>query len=386
MLQALLSSTWRDGATLASGSPPTATLPPSQQQQQQQQPQGQKEKQGDQLQQRQAQVQQQKRRISPLHSCWSSLFTGMLQMGHVELALLAFDQMALTTSRPAAWAGHGFSPEEQHEEQKQEQPQPQQQEKCVPALPFTEEEACRLIGAARIAASLAASLTLGLLSPYEAQQQAAIGQLRGSCLSACDPWVVHLLWAVVARGRFAQLAVAGPGAGAAEQQPSEAQQCLQQQPAFSQLCALLCNAASHLSATSGMAASRQQLPAAAAAAAGVTGADVAEVAGDVIGGVVEVLLPHAVCQLVAGGHYGTAAQLVAARLQFHPVLSSFGGAMLVLERYLSCILHACTESKEGVVHAEQVCPLPGCGALLQCCLPIAARKSYERLAATTRPG
>jgi hypothetical protein len=371
-LRLLLTDTWRDGEELTLPAP--APLPA-----QELQPQQEHENRinGETLV-AQQRGQAQQLAVSSLHACWAALFGAMAERGQGDMLLQAFDGFAAgncsssnsSNCRSDRGAGCSNSPQR---------------------FPLTERECEALVAAAELALGLPAALALGLLSPYKSQQSVAAARLRCCSLPAGDAFVLHLLCAALFRSRFVGLASSGPRPSSVSLLPESAtkQQHLQQL-AFSQACGLLLGvlplwdaqpAAADADAATEPPAASAALPVALAVALSSEGATV--------------LLPHAVCQLVDEGQLGTAAQLAAVRLRFHPMLSSFGGAMVVLERYLGCISHAPASTRaagggdadNGLQAANvEAMPLPECYAALQSRLTPAARQSYERLAATTRAG
>lgn len=282
-------------------------------------------------------------RVSPLHACWAALFGVAVARGDAGLVVAAFDQLAAAES----------------EQQQQPRQHQHQQALCVP---LTGDELAALLASAEASpdGGPALALCLGLLSPFPSQRAAALERLRGAPLPAQGPYAPHLLCALVFRGGFASVSAAATG----QQQPTGQPQ---EQVAFSQLCGLLMRTAPH--------------PALVGGAGPHT---------ELAGGDAAALLPHAVCQLVAAGQLATAAQLAATRLRFHPVLSFFGGAMLVLERFVACAMHAAPEPALATRASDggaggRAALLPACCAALRKGAPAAARAAFERLAAATRP-
>jgi len=378
-LKALLQDVWREGDALPQRPPRAADSAPEQQEQEGDHHQQQEE--GEEEEGRTAAGQQhhQQQRVSTMHSCWCSLFSAALQRDEADLVLTVFDHLAV--------AAGSSSPSQQ-----------QQQQKHTVVAPLSETELSELIAASEQTASagLPVALTLGLLSPSAAHQHAAEERLRTSSLPAGNPYVAHLLCAVVYRGKVAALAAAAP--------PPPSQQQQQQQPhehtqlAFSQLCALLMHTSPHPSTVPAIASAAP--PRQRSRPSDTPESPAAGVTSDTLGALrsdeASVLLPHAVCQLISAGQLGTAAQLAATRLHFHLVLSFFGGAVMVLERYVGCIMH--TEpaasaapagawaggSGQGRQQQQQSQVLSACCAALRSSMVAAAQQAYARLAAATR--
>ena len=376
--QGLIADVWREGAALPQSQ--ALQLKPEQQPQQQAEEQQAEEQQPE---------GQQQPPVSPLHACWAALYSAALKADDAEFVLLGFDRTA--------------APQQQQQQQQKQQQQTQQQS----LLPLTEAESAALIAAAEAApaAGLAAALTLGLLSPYAQQQQAARARLRACELPAAAGgshcFLPHLLCAVVFRGMFAGLAAAPPPpvppATAGQEQAQTAAPAAVPAPrqvAFSQLCALLLDAAPHPSV-----AAEARAAAATAAALGLrptpggAGDDAAAAAAAALSAALRsdaaaAALPHAVCQLVAAGQAAAAAQLAAARVRLHPALAFLGGAALALDRYVTCLARAGAEPLRGPSsrhEAQQTPLLPGVCTALREGVAEAARGAHAQLAAATRP-
>lgn len=228
--------------------------------------------------------------LSPLHSCWHQLLVAMLQAGYVQ------DLLALLDKGAAAAAAGG------QDTGGKATSQPEQQEQLV--LLVSESEAQQLVAAAAGPLGSAGQAVLGLLLPYVSCQQAVVDQLLAGSLvvGSTEPWAGQLLLLLLLRGRLPQLAAAGAegGDGAGSSSGSRQQQLYH-------LYSLLL----------------QPVLGAPADSSGLAWA------------YLTCLFPHAVSQLCqAPEQVSAAAALVAAKMRGCSSLCSFGGAVLLLQRYL----------------------------------------------------
>jgi hypothetical protein len=287
--------------------------------------------------------------VSQLHSCWYQLLSAMLQAGYVQDLLALLDKVAAAT---AAAAHHGDGAGAQLQQQ-------QQQGKVL--LPVLESEAQQLIAAAEMPLGPAGQAVLGLLLPYRSCQQGVVQQLlQGNLLvRSNEPWAGQLLLVLLLRGELPQLAAAA-GSDAWQQQTvggvsgsvgAEATGFVVQQQLYHLYSLLL-----------------QPVLAAPVESSGLAWA------------FLTCLFPHAVSQLCQMPDYAAAAALVAAKMRTCSRLCSFGGSVLLLQRYLEVTMQRPWQApSQQSASAGSPLWLPGCEAWLASNGAAVAASAHTRL-------
>lgn len=296
--------------------------------------------------------------LSQLHSCWYQLLLAMLQAGYVQDLLALLDQVAAAArAAAAAAAASGDAGTKQ-----------QQLQSKVVLLPLQESEAQQLMAAAEGPLGPAGQAVLGLLLPYRSCQQGVIDQLlQGNLLvRSREPWAGQLLLLLLLRGRLSDLAAAaaadsgGSGAQVAGsvargRDGSEAAGSVVQQQLYHLYSLLL-----------------QPVLAAPVESSGLAWA------------YLTCLFPHAVSQLCQMSDYAAAAALVAAKMRTCSRLCSFGGAVLVLQRYLKITMQHPWQPPSQQAGTASPLWLPCCEAWLASAGADVATTAHTRLVSATR--
>jgi hypothetical protein len=286
--------------------------------------------------------------ISQLHSCWYHLLSAMLQTGYVQDLLALLDKVAA-----AAAAAHGAGGQ-------------QQQGKVL--LPVLESEAQQLVSAAEVPLGPAGQAVLGLLLPYRSCQQRVVQQLlQGNLLvRSTEPWAGQLVLLLLLRGELPQLAAAAAGVNSQQQQAvgglsgsvgGEAAGSVVQQQLYHLYSLLL-----------------QPVLAAPVESSGLAWA------------FLTCLFPHAVSQLCQMPDYAAAAALVAAKMRTCSRLCSFGGSVLLLQRYLEVTMQRPWQApSQPSAGAGSPLWLPGCEAWLASNGAAVAAFAHMRLLSANKP-
>jgi hypothetical protein len=255
----------------------------------------------------------------------------MLQQGHHQAAVAVLDRVAAAAAAVAT-GDHAVAAAAAAAA---DSPAVTGQRQVLLVLPLSQLEAEQLMAAAEQQLSAAGAAVVGLLMPYAALQAAAVEKLlRGQLLVAAeDAWCPVLLVLLLLRGQWVRLVqAAGMGCGADADANADAgtpgaaattaavvgRQVYQ---FYRLLLGLAGNDTSSSSTCSRQKGQQQQ-----------------QQHGN--GLVLACLLPHAVSQLCLEAVYSSAAAMVAGRMRFCGSLSTLQGCLLVLERYLSVVMHS----------------------------------------------